>query len=611
MSKEWFSEHIEEDPLMTRVKEGDIEAVRRCLDEGMSPEHQLHYRKWFLKELRSYSLSLLGTAVYAGQLEIVQLLVERGAQVKNQTFLLEAAIRGENPDVLQYLAEQGLRPGASRRELKSLFFCLERLESAAAEPFIPVIEKMNLPVEPYASEFLRSVASCGHISMIRYFLERGADINYHEADMVYPYACTPVTAAAYHGKSDAVRYLAEHGADITHQDKNGNRPYNLAVQNKDWELAAYLKGLEPPEWHNEKEKDRALKSYKLPAGLVERLKNGPLRLDFPEGEFVKWLEFFSYLDTVEMKWKRKKVLSLVAAMNDYDFKIVWYPRDKRLWFIDVEHDVFQPITTWEEFIQEPGKWVNYVFDVPTDDHEEERESPVMTAIKAGDIDQVRRYLDQGLSPDEPLPYCVWSLGAPNKTTMAPVRAAFLDGQEDIVRLLVERGARLDDPFDLFQAVLVGGNPSCLRYLIEEAGLRPNGEELTALVSSLPLTRNPSGFFPLIDQIWTDPDPELCSRNLYRAAVYGQLSVVQFFLERGADINYLADDRKKAFFLASTAVTEATRRGYTEIVRYLVEQGADISIPDRNGRRPYDLAVEAGDQELIDILRSAASPNEKS
>jgi len=368
MSKEWFSEHIEEDPLMTRVKEGDIEAVRRCLDEGMSPEHQLHYRKWFLKELRGYSLSLLGTAVYAGQLEIVQLLVERGAQVKNQTFLLEAAIRGENPDVLQYLAEQGLRPGASRRELKSLFFCLERLESAAAEPFIPVIEKMNLPVESYASEFLRSVASCGHISMIRYFLERGADINYHEADMVYPYACTPVTAAAYHGKSDAVRYLAEHGADITHQDKHGNRPYNLAVQNKDWELAAYLKGLEPPEWHNEKEKDRALKSYKLPAGLVERLKNGPLRLDFPEGEFVKWLEFFSYLDTVEMKWKRKKVLSLVAAMDNYDLMIVWYPRDKRLWFIDVEHGGFHPITTWEEFIRNPGKWVNYIFDVPIDDY---------------------------------------------------------------------------------------------------------------------------------------------------------------------------------------------------------------------------------------------------
>ena len=383
------------------------------------------------------------------------------------------------------------------------------------------------------------------------------------------------------------------------------------MQSKDWELAAYLKALEPPEWHDEKEKDRRLKSYKLPAGLVERLKNGPLRLDFPEGEFVKWLEFFSYLDTVEMKWKRKKVLSLVAAMNDYDFKIVWYPRDKRLWFIDVEHDKFQPITTWEEFIQNPGKWVNYVFDVPTDDHEVEKESPVMTAIKAGDIDQVRRYLDQGHSPDEPLDYCWRILGAPNKTTMAPVRAALLNGQEAIVRLLVERGARLDNTFDLFSVALGGGSPSNFRYLIEEAGLRPNSEELTTLVSSLPLTRNPSGFFPLIDQLWIDPDPDLCSQNLYRAAVYGQLSVAQFFLEHGADINYLADDRKKAFFLASTAVTEATRRGHTEIVRYLVEQGADISIPDRNGRRPYDLAVEAGDQELIDILRPLVSPNERS
>ena len=96
------------------------------------------------------------------------------------------------------------------------------------------------------------------------------------------------------------------GADITISDKYGDRPYTAAVQNKNQEMAAYLKALEPEEWHNEQEKVRQLMSYKLPAKLVEYLKTGPLRLEFPERELVKWAELYPYMDVQEMTWKRKK-----------------------------------------------------------------------------------------------------------------------------------------------------------------------------------------------------------------------------------------------------------------------------------------------------------------
>ena len=45
----------------------------------------------------------------------------------------------------------------------------------------------------------------------------------------------------------------------------------VAVQNKNQELADYLKTLEPEDWHNEQEKIRQLMPYKLPAKLVEFL----------------------------------------------------------------------------------------------------------------------------------------------------------------------------------------------------------------------------------------------------------------------------------------------------------------------------------------------------
>ena len=104
-----------------------------------------------------------------------------------------------------------------------------------------------------------------------------------------------------------VRWLVEQGADITIADKYGDRPYTVAVQNKNQELADYLKALEPEEWHNEQEKLRQLMPYKLPAKLVEYLKTGPLRLEFPEQEWVKWAELYSFMDVQEMTWKRKKI----------------------------------------------------------------------------------------------------------------------------------------------------------------------------------------------------------------------------------------------------------------------------------------------------------------
>ena len=73
-----------------------------------------------------------------------------------------------------------------------------------------------------------------------------------------PYASTPVTEAARSNNFPMVRWLVEQGADITLVDKYSDRPYSVAVQNKNQELADYLKALEPEEWHNEQEKLRLI-----------------------------------------------------------------------------------------------------------------------------------------------------------------------------------------------------------------------------------------------------------------------------------------------------------------------------------------------------------------
>ena len=52
-------------------------------------------------------------------------------------------------------------------------------------------------------------------------------------------------------------------------------------------------------------------------------------------------ELYSYMDVQEMTWKRKKLLSLMAAMDNYsDYLLLWSPRDKKLWYLDIEHEEF-------------------------------------------------------------------------------------------------------------------------------------------------------------------------------------------------------------------------------------------------------------------------------
>ena len=51
-----------------------------------------------------------------------------------------------------------------------------------------------------------------------------------------------------------VRWLVEQGANITLVDKYGDRPYSVAVQNKNQEMADYLKALEPEDRHNEQKR---------------------------------------------------------------------------------------------------------------------------------------------------------------------------------------------------------------------------------------------------------------------------------------------------------------------------------------------------------------------
>ena len=210
----------------------------------------------------------LEIAVFRNDVPMVHFLLEHGADpdlAQEQPLLLTAA-RCCGPEVVALFAGQAAKLSPKQKER-----AFQEVRWGKRPENIQVLEQAGITVDKFGGEAFRAAVSEGNTKLARLLLEKGADINYHKPDMVFPYASTPVTEAARSNNFPMVRWLVEQGADITLVDKYGDRPYSVAVQNKNQEMADYLKALEPEEWHNEQEKVRQLMPYKLPAKLVEYL----------------------------------------------------------------------------------------------------------------------------------------------------------------------------------------------------------------------------------------------------------------------------------------------------------------------------------------------------
>lgn len=374
-------------PLVEAIKSGDLEKLRFLLDNGHSPnEVQRYTTSDLFQEVQSAIREMFGNGILAkGAIEqfrmvnggeqepvqktplelavqenredMVRLLVERGADLtQNGDELLFAAIKCQNYSMLSYLVEAGVRLEENQSSIYHLFSLLEGQKNPE---LLTIVDRLQIDFKRFGGEPLRTAVWGGDRMLAEYLIQNGADIDYHKPDEMFPYASTPVIEAARQNDFHMVRWLVGQGADITIPDKYGDRPYTLAVQNKNQEMAAYLRNLEPEDWHNEENRAQQLAAYKMPTEMVEYLKTGPLRLEFPEQDEVQWAELYSYMDVLEVTWKREKLLSVMAQMDNYpDYLLLWNPKDKRLWYLDVEHEEFHALATWEDFIADPGKYLN-------------------------------------------------------------------------------------------------------------------------------------------------------------------------------------------------------------------------------------------------------------
>ncbi|CDQ73920.1 unnamed protein product [Oncorhynchus mykiss] len=90
-----------------------------------------------------------------------------------------------------------------------------------------------------------------------------------------------------------------------------------------------------------------------------------------------------------------------------------------------------------------------------------------------------------------------------------------------------------------------------------------------------------------------------SPPLMWAAAHGQIAVIEFLLQNGADPNLLAKGRESALSLACS-------KGYTDIVKMLIDCGVDVNEYDWNGGAPVLYAVHGNHVPCVEILLGLSS-----
>lgn len=295
--------------------------------------------------------------------EVIMWLLEKGVNVKAEIddwgSPISSAGRFLSSEMCELLIKHGALENLTKRQYERIFADIyygKKFEN------IDIFEKYGVTVKKYGNNCLREAVYDRNIELAQMFLDYGADINYHEYEMVFTDNSTPVMVAVQRNSFKLVKWLIEKGADITIKNKFGERPYTIAVLNKNQEIMDYIKSLEPVDFHNEEARKGIIKKYKLPKDMVEFFDKGNLKIEFSGNIDSKYIEFFKLEDTVEMTWKRKKYLSLVKDLENYWLHLLWYSKEKILYIFDGEHEEIYKIGDWNYFINNceeiVGKFIN-------------------------------------------------------------------------------------------------------------------------------------------------------------------------------------------------------------------------------------------------------------
>jgi ankyrin repeat protein len=196
-----------------------------------------------------------------------------------------------------------------------------------------------------------------------------------------------------------------------------------------------------------------------------------------------------------------------------------------------------------------------------DDEEKARYGDFYTAIKKGELEEVKKCVAQGA--DVNVDYDASDLGDLdwNAESINPLEYAIVYGQFPIVKFLIQKGAIIEDGEALISPLAVAA----------EYGQREIAEFL------LDLGVNP-------DQAYYGNESPL-----YFAIRKGDDKIAHLLLKAGADISLLCEHNTMSYLHASME-KHVNEKRCNELSRLLIKKGADVNCMDINKESPLEYSI---------------------
>lgn len=224
--------------LVDAVWKGDKDTARKLLDTSANPNARDVRYPYRLPD-KYKPLTVLMIAAYRADLDLVKLLVERGASVNargsTDAFLfcadatpLMAAVGGMR--LLGSIDRISVPTLAQlQAKVKRRYAIVQYLLAHGAE--VNAVDALGeTALMDAANPGDNDTLEAGDASLIGLLLDRGAHLEAHDTLQGYTALMHAVQAAVYHGRKDNLKLLAARGANVNARTNNWETPLMLAIQ---------------------------------------------------------------------------------------------------------------------------------------------------------------------------------------------------------------------------------------------------------------------------------------------------------------------------------------------------------------------------------------------
>lgn len=185
---------------------------------------------------------------------------------------------------------------------------------------------------------------------------------------------------------------------------------------------------------------------------------------------------------------------------------------------------------------------------------------------------------------------------------SPLEEALYWNSKDVVALLVERGAKVQN---LRMAAGLGRTDLIESYFNPDGTLKPEAGKINwpwGDLETIAQSNHPAdGKQSLSDRVnaWSQDRQGIINNAFVYACAHGHIDAAKLLLEKGAEINVVAG----GFDYAGTGLHYAALNGQRAMVEFLLNQGADRNVKDTKvGSTSAGWAEYGGHKDLLELLR---------